>query len=475
MRRRHFLRIIGSTLLAGSGAIIRCAGKARPNFIVILVDDLGWTDLSCCGSDLYETPNIDRLAAGGVRFTHAYAACTVCSPTRAAMMTGKYPARLHITDWITGHRYPYAKLLPPDWTMRLPLEEITIAETLKTAGYATAHIGKWHLGDAPYWPEHQGFDRNVAGYSAGQPPSYFYPYMREGQPENRIPTLEGGAPGEYLTDREAEEACRFIEDNSDRPFFLYLAHYAVHTPLQAKSDLEAKYRERLRPGLRHNNPTYAAMIQSVDESLGTITAKLNQLGLSQKTVILFTGDNGGLTLRGVTDNSPLRAGKGSPYEGGVRVPLICRAPGLGAAGAECGEPVMTIDVQPTLAQMAGLEARGDIDGLSLVPLLRDPDASLGREALYWHYPHYHPGGAAPYGAVREGAYKLIEFFEDGRLELYHLLDDAGESRDLAVEMPEMALGLQRKLQRWRDRVGAQMPRPNPDFLPERAAETRGAW
>jgi len=475
MQRRRFLSLFGAGALAAALPVMRCGSRRRPNFIVILVDDLGWTDLGCTGSDLHRTPNIDRLAGGGVRFTHAYSACTVCSPTRAAMMTGKYPARLHITDWITGHKYPWARLLPPEWTKHLPLEQVTAAEVLRDAGYATAHIGKWHLGDAPYWPEHQGFDLNIAGYNAGQPPSYFYPYQREGSWNSHIPTLEGGEEGEYLTDREAMEACRFIEDNRDRPFFLYLAHYAVHTPLQAKADKIEACRTRLRPGLRHDNPVYAAMVESVDESLGTIETKLSELGLLENTVILFTGDNGGLILRDVTDNSPLRSGKGSPYEGGVRVPLICRAPGTGGAGTECAEPVMTIDVLPTLAAMAGVTLPGEADGLDLSPLLRDPGSSLGREALFWHYPHYHPGGSTPYGAVRKGAWKLIELYEDGRLELYNLLDDVGESRNRVSEEPELAQQMHGLLVQWREAVDAQMPRPNPDYDPDRAGQSRGAW
>jgi arylsulfatase A-like enzyme len=296
------------------------AAEPRPNVILILVDDLGWTDLSCMGSELYETPNIDRLAAEGMLFRNAYAACTVCSPTRAAVLTGKYPARLHITDWIAGHVRPKAKLKVPDWTMRLPLEEVTIAELLKAEGYATCHIGKWHLGSEGFYPDDQGFDANIGGYHRGQPPQYFAPY--------NIPTLEEGPEGEYLTDREAAEAERFIRANQERPFFLYLPHYTVHTPIQSKEALQERYAAKVKPGMKQTRADYAAMIESLDESVGRMMAALEELELSNRTAIFFTSDNGGLILGNppVTDNSPLRSGKGSAYEGGVRVPLIVRWP-----------------------------------------------------------------------------------------------------------------------------------------------------
>jgi arylsulfatase A len=296
------------------------AAAAPPNFIFILVDDLGWTDVSCYGSKFYETPNIDRLASQGMRFTQAYAACTVCSPTRAAVLTGKYPARLHITDWIAGHVRPYAKLKAPDWTMHLPLEETTIAEALKPLGYATASIGKWHLGGPAYYPEKQGFDINIAGCDRGQPPSYFSPY--------KIATITDGPPGEFLTDRESMEACKFIEQNRARPFFLYLPHHAVHTPLMAKKEVKEKYQAKVKPGLLQNNATYAGLVESVDDSVGRILKKLEELNIDDRTVIFLTSDNGGLVLNRVTDNSPLRAGKGSAYEGGVRVISIVKWPGV---------------------------------------------------------------------------------------------------------------------------------------------------
>lgn len=460
------MRCLGVLLLAAlahhaAAAADPTPARRPPNIIFILIDDLGWTDGGCFGSDLYETPNIDRLAREGMRFTDGYAACTVCSPTRAALMTGKYPARLHLTDWIAGHQRPKAKLAVPDWTMYLPRSEVTIATALKRAGYVTAHVGKWHLGNEQQgWPDKHGFDVNVAGYHAGQPPSYFSPY--------KIPTLTDGPPGEYLTDRLTAEAVRFIEANKDRPFFLYLPHYGVHTPLQAKADVVAKYQKRIKPGMRHTNATYAAMIESMDDSVGRITARLAELGLADNTVIFFTGDNGGLIRS--TSNAPLRAGKGSSYEGGVREPLLVKWPGVTKPGSACHEPVITPDFYPTMLAMAGTAGdanhNAQVDGVSIVPLLQDPAARLRREALYWHYPHYHPGGATPYGAVRAGDWRLVEFYEDNHVELYNLKEDLGEKHDRAAELPAKAAELRQRLHDWRQAVGAQMPTPNPNYQPE---------
>jgi len=428
------------------------------NFIFILVDDWGWTDLGCYGSRLYETPNIDRLATQGARFTQAYSACTVCSPSRAAVMTGKYPARLHITDWIAGHVRPKARLRVPDWRMHLPLEEITLAEELKPAGYATASIGKWHLGPEQYYPTHQGFDINLGGCDKGQPPSYFSPY--------KIPTLPDGPLGEFLTDRESEEAAKFIEANRDRPFFIYLPHHAVHTPLMAKPQVIEKYRKKIVPGMLQTNATYAGLVESVDDSVGRILRKLEELRIEDRTVIFITGDNGGLTLRNTTSNLPLRAGKGSAYEGGVRVPLIVKWPGVTRPGSVIETPVISADYYPTIVEMARLKPQEGqiIDGESLVPVLKN-SGGLKRTALYWHYPHYHPGGATPYGAIREGDWKLIEFFEDNHVELYNLKEDLGEAKDLAAIQKQKVEELRSKLHFWRQAVGAQMPSLNPDYDP----------
>ena len=469
MKRRPLLPALSGlfclllVLSALRAAPAQGAGTAAPpplNFVFILVDDWGWTDLGCYGSSFYETPHLDRLAAQGARFTQAYAACTVCSPTRAAVMTGKYPARLHLTDWIKGHVMPKAKLRVPDWTMYLPLEETTVAEALKPAGYATASIGKWHLGEKPLWPEHQGFDLNLGGCDRGQPPSYFSPY--------RIPTLPDGPEGEFLTDRESAEACKFIAAHRDRPFFLYLAHHAVHTPLMGKKEVVAKYAAKARPDQPQSNPTYAALVESVDDSVGRIMRQLDALGLAERTVVFVTGDNGGLVLRNITHNLGLRAGKGSAYEGGVRVPLIVRWPGVVTPGRVIDTPVMSIDFLPTMVELAGRPARAGqvVDGTSLVPLLRGaaPDA-WKRDTLYWHYPHYHPGGATPYSAIRVGDWKLVEFFEDQHVELYNLKADQAETRDLARQEPARVADLRARLQAWRASVGAQLPTPNPDWDP----------
>jgi arylsulfatase A-like enzyme len=443
-------------------------GGRPPNIIHILIDDMGWTDLGCMGSDLYETPNIDRLAAQGMRLDNGYAACTVCSPTRAATMTGRYPARLRVTDWIHGSNRPRAKLRIPDWTHYLPDAEVTLAEALKPAGYVSAHVGKWHLGDGPeHYPTTQGFDINVAGYGAGSTPSHFSPY--------KIPTLEDGPPGEYLTDRLTTEACRFISAHRDRPFFLYLAHYTVHTPIEAKPELVAKYRKKIKPGMRHTNAAYAAMIESLDDGIGRVLNTLDSEGIADRTIVVFTSDNGGLMQPGnSTVNVPLRAGKGSTYEGGTRVPLIVRWPGVTPAGSVCHEPVMSIDFLPTYLEIAALPPRADVDGKNLAALFRDPAGRLDRAVLYWHYPHYHPGGATPYGAIRARDWKLIEFYEDDHVELYNLADDLGETKDLAGSMPERADALRRQLHEWRQSVAAQMPTPNPDYDPQADANQQKA-
>lgn len=437
----------------------------RPNFIVILVDDLGWSDLGIGGGLLYETPNIDKFARSAVRFTQAYSACTVCSPTRAALLTGQYPARLHITDWIAGHVRPKAKLRVPDWTKELPSETTTIAEVLRGVGYSTALIGKWHLGGTNSTPEHHGFDLNIGGTDKGQPPSYFSPY--------KIPTLKDGPVGEYLTDRETDEAVKFIQSHSNSPFFLYLPRYSVHTPLQAKPEKIAKYREKAaKVGGIQTNPTYAAMIESLDESVGRILATLEKLKIDDRTVVVFTSDNGGLIP--VTSNLPLRAGKGSAYEAGIRVPLFVRWPGHSRADSAVNSPVITQDLFYTIADMAGapLPAKLPRDGISLTTALAkgfDPR----RDSLYWHYPHYHPGGATPYSAVRRGNWKLIEFLEDHHVELYDLATDPGERKDVAQMMPHVTATLKRSLESWRDQVGAQMPTANPGYDPAETAPKAG--
>ncbi|MFN7936500.1 MAG: sulfatase [Bryobacteraceae bacterium] len=453
--RRQFL----GTLPAVAGFAQQA--KARMNVIVILADDLGAMDLGCYGSQYHETPNLDGLAAGGIRFTQAYAACPVCSPTRASIMTGKYPARLQLTDWIPGRRqWSAAKLLTPAFEQALPLKEVTLAEVLKPAGYATASIGKWHLGGDGFLPTDQGFDLNVGGTDRGSPPSYFPPY--------KIPGLEG--PG-YLTDTVTGRAEQFIEANKEKPFFLYLPHFAVHTPLQAKTELTAKYAKKAEGMKAQSRPVYAAMLESLDEGVGRILKKLAELKIDDRTAVFFLSDNGGLRFEGsqkeaVTDNAPLRAGKGHLFEGGIRIPMLVRWPGVTKAGSTVAHPVCSTDLLPTIAQMLGLEAPV-VDGVSLAGTLKS-GAGPKREALFWHYPHYSNQGGSPGGAVRRGDWKLIEFYEDGRVELFHLKDDPSERVNLAVKKKGVAEQMLQLLRHWRTSVKATMPRSNPYFEADKA-------
>ena len=446
----RFLLALVSAFLAPVSS--KAAEPALPNIIFILTDDLGWTDLGCFGSKFYETPHLDEMARQGMKFTDAYSACTVCSPTRASLLTGQYPARLHLTDGIAGHQRPFAKLSVPDWTQQLSPAIPNLAQVLKTKGYTNASIGKWHLGPEACRPDKQGFDLNVGGYDRGQPPSYFSPY--------KIPTLTESPDGEFLSDRLTTEAIKFIKQNQARPFFLYLPHYAVHTPLMAKPEVIAKYKAKADPDAPHHNAAYAGLIESVDDSVGRLMATLDELKLSANTLLIFTSDNGGLI--GPTANPPLRAGKGSAYEGGVRVPLIVRWPGRIKPGSTCATPVITPDFYPTLVALAGATAPAShrIDGGNLLPLFQQT-GTLQRDTVYWHYPHYHPGGATPYSALRQGDFRLVEFHEDQHIELYNLREDIGETKDLATVQPEKAAVLREKLHAWLQETGAQMPTRNP--------------
>jgi arylsulfatase A-like enzyme len=478
MRLRFILWgfLLGLASVASGPARAAPPDRKPPNVVIILIDDLGWRDVGCFGSTFYETPHIDGLARHGMKFTQGYAACCVCSPTRASLLTGKYPARLHLTDYIPGSTPRGAKLQIPAWTRHLALDEVSLAKALKPAGYVSACIGKWHLDEIArtsaaeaeerFSPEHHGFDVNIAGSSMGQTPDYFFPYRRKyaDSREYQLTHLSGGQEGEYLTDRLTDEAEKFLERNQDRPFFLYLAHYAVHTAmgarLQAKPQTIAKYKAKLKPGVDQRNPVYAAMVESMDDSVGRIVRKLEDLKIADRTLILFTSDNGGLDT--ATSNVPLRGAKATPYEGGVRVPWIVCWPGVVKPGSVCDVPVASIDVYPTVLEAAGvpLGPKQVVDGESLIPLLRQR-GGLRRQALYWHYPHY-SDGTTPYGAVRRGNDKLIEFYEDGRLELYNLKEDLGEKNDLAGTNPAKARELQRLLADWRKGVDAQMPSPLPD-------------
>ena len=471
---RHAARVAAGVALSVRAAAAPAASEARPNFVFILVDDLGWADVACYGSDLHETPNIDRLAGQGMRFTDSYAAAPVCSPTRASIMTGKYPARLHMTIWYESSANPPRgrKLIPPITQGNLPHEQVTIAEVLRQAGYFTAHIGKWHLGDAGHYPQTQGFDVNIGGTFWGAPYTFFYPYSgsgtRWGGEFRYVPHLEFGAEGEYLTDRLTDEAIRVMDKAKDKPFFLNLCYHTVHTPIEGKSDLVEHYRKKVKPGMRHRNCEYAAMVHSLDENVGRLLAKIDELGVTDRTIVVFFSDNGGYINKfnnvAVTDNYPLRSGKGSLYEGGTRAPLIVRWPGMTKAASVCRRPVSSIDFYPTMLDMTGLggndKHNADMDGLSLVPLLKNPNAALDRQALYWHYPHYYPT-TSPVSSIRMGDWKLLEYFEDNRIELYNLAGDIGEHNDLANRMPEKAEQLRRDLHAWRKDVDAQMPAPNP--------------
>lgn len=504
MRRREFLRTLGGGAavlsLAGLGTWACRGGTQRPpNFVFFLIDDMGWKDLGSFGSHFYLTPNIDALAGSGMRFTQAYSASPVCSPTRASILTGRHPARLDITDWIGGSQR--GELLPAEYVHYLPQEEVTLAEILKEEGYSTGYFGKWHLGDAPHTAESQGFDLNVGGTGAGQPASYFYPYKA---PEGRdpywdVPGLEGGEEGEYLTDRLTAEALSFLDAHAGRPFLLYLAHFAVHTPIQSKEELEARYtarRDSLPPSegpaeeeehgrartrLVQDDPAYGGMVQSVDESVGRILGRLDELGLTDDTIVIFMSDNGGLSTvagdrTGPTANVPLRAGKGWLYEGGIRVPMIVRWPGRVAAGSECDVPVQSVDFFPTMVEMVhasgatapASEPPRPLDGASLVPLLTG-SGGFSREALYWHFPHYHGSGNRPSGAIRLGRWKLIEWYEDGSVELYDLETDPGEREDRSARDPQVARDLLERLRAWRARMDARMPRSDPDTGEEEAS------
>jgi arylsulfatase A-like enzyme len=431
-----------------------------PNLIFILADDLGWTDVACQGSRYYETPAIDRLAAQGIRLT-SYAVCQNCAPTRAAIMSGQYPPRTGV--YTVGNLDRGAakdrKMEVPKNETQLPIDRVTLAQTMKSAGYATAMFGKWHLGQkAEYHPSRRGFDEAIV--SMGK----HFDFVTD--PKVPVP------PGAYLADFLTDRAVEFIEKNRNKPFFLYLPHFGVHVPHEAKPELIEKYRKKAPVG-GHHDPTYAAMIESVDQSVGRIVAKLDELKLAGNTIVLFSSDNGGVggyneagvQAKAVTDNAPLRGGKGMLYEGGVRVPFILRWPGVVTPGTTSSEPAVHVDLYPTFCEISGAKRpeKQALDGVSLLPLLRDPSATLGRDAIYSHFPGYLEGTGShwrtpPAGTIRSGDWKLHEFFEDGRLELYNLKDDPGERKDLAASQPEKARELRDKLAAWRSETGAAMPR-----------------
>ena len=518
------LGLVGLTNLA-MAASTHGTPAEKPNVIFFLVDDLGWTDIGCFGSQFYETPNIDKFAIDNVRFTSAYAACHVSSPTRASILTGKYPATLHLTDWLPGRReFPFQRLSNARINQNLPYEEITIAEALKEQGYSTAIYGKWHLGEDPSNPQAHGFDVHVPNWAKGWPNgSYYHPLKLEG--------LES-KEGDYLTDRLTDEALKWIEQNKGNPFFLYFAHYAVHDPIDGRPDLVKKYQDKLskmmtqegEPFILEGNPDakqpisiaeaermlkedafkgysqlpdqmvkikqfqdnvqFAAMVESMDESFGRVMAKLEELGLSENTIVIFFSDNGGMAAANFgnpqrvltseqldrafsTANLPLRGAKGWLYEGGIRVPLIIKWPDGALRAAECDVPVTSVDFYPTIMGMLGLNVPKEqkVDGTSLVPLMMN-SKKLKRDAIYWHFPHYsNHGMQSPGGAIRCGDYKLLEYFENGTVQLFNIKNDIGEQNDLSASNPKMVKKLKKKLHDWRVSINAEMMEPNPDYVP----------
>lgn len=464
----------------------------KPNILLILIDDLGWKDIGCCGSQFYETPALDRLARQGMRFTDAYASCPVCSPTRASILTGKYPATVGITDWIDwGFRIHPARgrVVDVPYLKELPKSEYTLAKALKDNGYVTWHVGKWHLGGEGHLPQDHGFDVNVGGCHWGSPShGYFSPWRIPALETEKVP--DGTDLTDYLTDR----AIALIRGKGDAPFFLNMCHYAVHTPIQAKPNLVEKYaakakamgldqvktleqgeffpcehkkEQRVCRRLVQSDPVYAAMIENLDQNIGRLLAAIDQAGEAEDTIVVFTSDNGGLaTAEGSpTCNAPLAEGKGWMYEGGTRVPLFIRWPDVVRPGSACLVPVTSPDLYPTILEAAGVDRRPHqlVDGASLMPLLKGQRA-LSRKAIFWHYPHYGNQGGTPGSSVRIGDHKLIEFFEDGRLELYNLRQDPEEKHNLASERTALAAEMKAVLSDWQKKVEAKIPQPNPNWV-----------
>ncbi|MCD6287647.1 MAG: sulfatase [Candidatus Hydrogenedentes bacterium] len=459
MNRRSFVKCIGAALAAPSIAIA-APRKRLPNIVFIFADDLGPQQITCYGNPYYKTPNIDTLARDGMLFTDAYAACPVCSPTRANVMTGKYPARLHLTDYIPGKVREYEKLLEPKWTKYLPLEEVTIPEMLKPAGYVSGHFGKWHLNKdknyvlgRPMDPGSQGFDDVFTTV----------------KPKKTDDPNKDAHHVKAITDH----AIAFIEANKDKPFFCYVAHNSIHAPELERADLVAAYKARKGCDGKKNHSVLGAMVETLDKNTGRLLKKLDELGIADNTIVIFFSDNG--CLQGKTVRKPFRGGKAQLYEGGIREPFLVRWPGVVKPGSRCSEPVSSIDFFPTFAEIAGQKVTDpDVDGVSILPLLRQQGSFNRGDALYWHYPHYHSGGVAPSGAIRDGRYKLIEWYEesvlglDNPVELFDVVADVGEYNDLSKQKPELAAKMLKKLQAWRKSVGAQEMPVNPNYDPKKA-------
>jgi arylsulfatase A-like enzyme len=481
-------------LIFGIFSLYSCQNRdiasIKPNIVFFLVDDMGWKDLGCYGSTFYDTPNIDAFASNGLLFSHAYAPAPVCSPSRASILSGKNPARLHLTDWTGPEKWHSSgKLKTPDFAQHMDLAEITLAEAFKENGYATCFLGKWHVGSGKYYPQYQGFDVTIGVSEAGGPPSFFYPYYNEGYEGTEWPPqiedlAATGKAGEYLTDRLTDEALKYLE-NVEPPFLLYFSHFAVHRPHQAKEALIEKYQTRadmlpLVDSLTHyikeresitktrqDFPVFAGMVESVDQSFGRLVRKLEAKGMLENTIIVFTSDNGGLSStkrRDITLSTsvlPLRAGKGWLYEGGIRVPMIIGWKGRIESGRTSSVSISGTDMYPTLLDMAGLDLKPEqhVDGINLSSLILH-DKNPNSKNIFFHYPHYHPSGQSPASAVISGDYKLIRWYEEDTVELYNLTEDIGEHTNLAEEMPELTHRLSEILDHWLVQVDAQMIEDN---------------
>ena len=447
-------------------------GKGNPNFVIFLIDDLGETDIGVYGNDFIETPHIDQLAQDGMRWINAYASAPVCSPTRAALLTGKNPAKINFTGHIPAvidHRYPpHGRIIPPKNLMHIPKEEVILPEALKPAGYISISIGKWHVGHKGYWPTDMGFDKNIAGWTHGSPPSHFFPYKNPVQSWNpSIPTLNGGTAGEYLTDRLTEEAITFIKSNYQTPFLLYLSHYAVHMPLQAPENLVEKYRQKkITQGNESIDPVYAAMVERVDYGIGRVLDAIKEVGIEANTVIIFASDNGAVAH--TSDMGPYRGGKGYLYEGGLRVPFMMKWPGHIQPGSKSFKPTKTEDIYRTIMDIAGESARpgNDLDGRSLVSDFDGMgDQPTEKYDMHWYFPHYIRN--QPGAAIISNGFKLIEFYDPERTELYHLIEDRGETVDLSDSLAWRwkLKELQGKHRKWLHDVHPILHTTNPDYIP----------
>ena len=484
MKFHQTLAVPGAVILLSLGSCQKHAEKQKTNVLFILADDLGYTDLSCMGSKYYETLNIDQIAKKGMVFTNGYAACQVCSPSRASIMTGKFPARHGITDWIgenSGEAWRtlgrHSKLLPAEYVHNLPSEYITLPEALKDAGYSTFFAGKWHLGSKGHWPEDNGFDINIGGWDAGSPVGgYFSPYKN--------PNLPNGPAGENLEMRLANEAVKFLDANGDKPFFAYLSFYAVHGPIQTTNEKWKKYRDKaeqmgiadqgfdmerhLPYRLHQDNPVYAGLVQSMDDAVGVVLNELKKLSLDKNTIVIFTGDNGGVTSGDSysTNNAPLRGGKGYQWEGGIREPYFISVPWMKLNGKTCDAPVTGADFYPTILDLLGLPLRPDQhnDGVSLVPLLNGK--TIAERPLIWHYPHYGNQGGDPGSIIRRGDWKLIHYYEDDHEELYNLKTDLSETTDVSAQNPDMVNRLHTELFDYLNKVGAKFPQKDSEYNAE---------